>query len=256
MVWTSIIIDDERKSRETLQKIIERYFSERISIVYMASNIQEGVTAINKYNPKLVFLDIEMPGEDGFKLFDYFDYYHFEVIFTTAYKQYAIDAIKYSALDYLLKPINYIDLKEVLKRLEEKNQKISPNAQIETFLANMNSNSDEFNKIALPTVNGFELERVNNIVYCQAEENYTKILTNRDEAIMVAKTLKNIETLLPEKMFFRIHKSYLVNLNYIKSYSKVQGYKITLENGVKLDVATRRNDEFIKALTRKDQTPK
>ena len=253
MVWTSVIIDDERKSRETLQKIIERYFNDKISIVFLASNVQEGVMAINKYNPKLVFLDIEMPGENGFKLFDYFNYYNFEVIFTTAYKQYAIDAIKYSALDYLLKPINYIDLKEVLKRLENKKEQLSPNAQIETFLANMNTNSAEFNKIALPTIEGYELERVNNIVYCQAEENYTKIVTNRDEIIMVAKTLKNIETLLPEKMFFRIHKSYLVNLNYIKSYSKVHGYKITLENGVKLDVATRRNDEFLRALTRKNQ---
>jgi len=255
MTWTSVIIDDERKSRETLQKIIERYFSEKIRIVYLASNVQDGVLAINKYNPRLVFLDIEMPGENGFKLFDYFTYYNFEVIFTTAYKQYAIDAIKYSALDYLLKPINYIDLKEVLKRLEEKKEKLTPNAQIETFLANMNANSAEFNKIALPTIDGYELERVNNIVYCQAEENYTKIITNRDDVIMVAKTLKNIETLLPEKMFFRIHKSYLVNLNYIKSYSKVQGYKITLENGIKLDVATRRNDEFLRALTRKNQSP-
>ena len=253
MVWTSVIIDDERKSRETLQKIIERYFDDKISIVYMASNVQEGVMAINKYNPRLVFLDIEMPGENGFKLFDYFTYYKFEVIFTTAYKQYAIDAIKYSALDYLLKPINYIDLKEVLKRLEEKNQRISPNVQIETFLANLNSNSAEFNKIALPTMDGFELERVNNIVYCQAEENYTKIVTNRNEEILVAKTLKSIESLLPTTTFFRIHKSYMVNLNYIKSYSKTHGYKITLENGVQLDVATRRNDEFIKALTRKNQ---
>lgn len=254
MIWTSVIIDDERKSRETLQKIIERYFPNQISIVYMASNVQEGVTAINKYNPRLVFLDIEMPGENGFKLFDYFTSYNFEVIFTTAYKQYAIDAIKYSALDYLLKPINYIDLKDVLKRLDEKKDKLTPNAQIEAFLSNMNANSAEFNKIALPTMEGYELERVNNIVYCQAEENYTKIVTNRNEAILVAKTLKNIENLLPEKMFFRIHKSYLVNLNYIKSYSKVQGYKITLENGVKLDVATRRNDEFLRALTRKNQS--
>ncbi len=237
-----------------MQKIIERYFPNQISIVYMASNVQEGVTAINKYNPRLVFLDIEMPGENGFKLFDHFTSYNFEVIFTTAYKQYAIDAIKYSALDYLLKPINYIDLKDVLKRLDEKKDKLTPNAQIETFLSNMNANSAEFNKIALPTMEGYELERVNNIVYCQAEENYTKIVTNRNEAILVAKTLKNIENLLPEKMFFRIHKSYLVNLNYIKSYSKVQGYKITLENGVKLDVATRRNDEFLRALTRKNQS--
>jgi two-component system LytT family response regulator len=250
-MWTSVIIDDEHKSRETLKKIIERYFNNQISVVYLAESVKEGVYAINKYNPRLVFLDIEMPEENGFKLFDYFDYFDFDVVFTTAYKQYAIDAIKCSALDYLLKPINYIDLKEVIKRLEDKEKKLTPQTQIEAFLSNISSGTNEFNKIALPTFEGYELEKVNNIIYCQAEENYTKIYTNRNEVIMVAKTLKSIEELLPDTMFFRIHKSYLVNLNYIKSYNKSQGYKVILENGIKLDVATRRNDEFIKALTRK-----
>src|SRR6056297_2850517 len=251
MMWTSVIIDDENKSRETLNKIIERYFSDKISVVYLADSVKEGVFAINKYDPKLVFLDIEMPEENGFKLFDYFDYYSFEVVFTTAYKQYAIDAIKYSALDYLLKPINYIDLKDVLKRLDEKQKKITPQSQIDTFLSNINTDSKEFNKIALPTMDGFQLERINNIIYCQAEENYTKIFTTRGESIIVTKTLKSVEELLPESIFFRIHKSYLVNLNYIKSYSKSNRYKVTLENGVKLDVATRRNEDFVKALTKR-----
>ena len=250
-MWTSVIIDDERKSRETLQKIVEKYFSDHISIVYLAASVKEGVYAIKKFDPKLVFLDIEMPNENGFKLFDYFDYYSFEVVFTTAYKQYAIDAVKYSALDYLLKPINYIDLKDVLKRLEHKKNKLTVNTQIETLLSNLNTGSEEFNKIALPTLDGYELVRFNNIIYCQAKENYTNIITNRNEEIIVPKTLKSIENILPGSMFFRIHKSYLVNLNYIKSYSKINGYKVRLENGVQLDVATRRNEEFVKALTRK-----
>lgn len=251
-MWTSIIIDDERTSRETLKKIIEKYFNEQISIVYSAASVQDGAHAIRKFDPKLVFLDIEMPGENGFKLFDYFDYYTFEVIFTTAYRQYAIDAIKYSALDYLLKPINYIDLKEVLDKLEAKKHKVNYNAQIEAFLANLNANSEEFNKIAFPTPDGYELLRVNTILYCQAEESYSKIITNTDEEITVAKSLKNLEYILPEMMFFRIHKSYIVNLNYIKSYTKMKGYKVTLENGIQLDVATRRNEEFLKALTRQN----
>jgi two-component system LytT family response regulator len=252
-MWTSVIIDDERKSRETLQKIIEKYFNDQISIVELAASVEEGAYAIKRYDPKLVFLDIEMPGENGFKLFDYFDFYNFEVIFTTAYKQYAIDAIKYSALDYLLKPINYMDLREVLKRLEEKQNKLSSNIQIEAFLSNMSAGGEEFNKIALPTAEGYELVRVNNIVYCRAEENYTKLITNKNEEITVTKTLKNVENTLPDSMFFRIHKSYLVNLNYIKSYTKLNGYKVTLENGIQLDVATRRNEEFIKALTRQNK---
>lgn len=247
---TCIIIDDEKNAREALSKIIERYFNTGIKILYAADSVKEGVFAINKYSPDIVFLDIEMPEEDGFKLFDYFDIYNFEVIFTTAYKQYAIDAIKFSALDYLLKPVNYIDLRDVLNRLEKKQKNSSNIVQIEAFLSNLNNETGNFNKIALPTLDGFQLEKVNNIVYCQAEETYCKIFTNRNEVILVTRTLKNIEELLPEELFFRIHKSYLVNMNYIKSYSKTEGYRITLENGVELDVATRRNEEFLKALTK------
>ena len=247
---TCIIIDDEKNARETLSKIIERYFNTKIKILQLADSVKEGVFAINKYRPDIVFLDIEMPEENGFKLFDYFDIYDFEVIFTTAYKQYAIDAIKFAALDYLLKPINYIDLREVLVRFEKKHSKSSNTDQIEAFLNNINDTGN-FNKIALPTLDGFQLEKVNNIVYCQAEENYCKIFTNRNEAILVARTLKNIEELLPEELFFRIHKSHLVNMNYIKSYSKIDGYKIILDNGIELDVATRRNEEFLKALTKR-----
>lgn len=248
---TCIIIDDEKNARETLEKIIKRYFSNKIQILFSADSVKEGVFAINKYNPNLVFLDIEMPEENGFKLFDYFDIYNFEVIFTTAYKQYAIDAIKFAALDYLLKPINFIDLRDVLTRLEKKQSKSSNSAQIEAFLSNLNNDPGNFNKIALPTLDGYQLEKVNNIVYCQAEENYCKIFTNRNEVILVARTLKNIEELLPDELFFRIHKSHLVNMNYIKSYSKTDGYTIKLENGVELDVATRRNEEFLKALTKR-----
>ena len=248
---TCIIIDDEKNARETLSKIIERYFIDKIKVLQLADSVKEGVFAINKYRPDIVFLDIEMPEENGFKLFDYFDIYNFEVIFTTAYKQYAIDAIKFAALDYLLKPINYIDLRDVLIRLEKKQNRSSNTDQIEAFLSNINTDSGNFNKIALPTMDGFQLEKVNNIVYCQAEETYCKIFTNRNEAILVARTLKNIEEMLPDEIFFRIHKSYLVNMNYIKSYSKSEGYRIMLENGIELDVATRRNEEFIKALTKR-----
>jgi two-component system LytT family response regulator len=248
---TCIIIDDERKSRETLRKIIERYFSSKLKVLFLADSVKEGVFAINKYHPEIVFLDIEMPEENGFKLFEYFDIYNFEVIFTTAYKQYAINAIKFSALDYLLKPINFIDLREVLQRLSKKKQDQTSHSQIDAFMNNINPNSGDFDKIALPTLDGFQLEKVNNIVYCQADENYSKIYTNRNEVILVGKTLKNIEELLPEGVFFRIHKSYLVNMNYIKSYSKSDGYKVMLENRVELDVATRRNEEFIKALTKR-----
>lgn len=246
-----IIIDDEKKARDTLEKIILRYFGSKLRVVYSASSVQEGVFAINKHKPDVVFLDIEMPEEDGFQLFNHFDIYEFEVIFTTAYKQYAIDAFKVAALDYLLKPINYIDLRDVLKKLEKKQKVSTPQVKIDKLLSSLSNDSEKFNKVALPTMNGFHMEKANNIIYCIAEESYTKIFTNRNDVLIVAKPLKYIENMLPSELFFRIHKSYIVNMNYIKSYDRSEGYVVTLDNGVKLDVATRRNEDFIKAITRK-----
>jgi len=249
---TCIIIDDERRSRETLKKIIDRFLSDKIEVVGMAESVKEGVFLIKENSPELVFLDIEMPNESGFKLFDYFDDIEFEVVFTTAYRQYAIDAFKYSAVDYLLKPINYLDLEEAIERVESKRKTSTKNVRVKTLVNNLKSGSDKFKKIALPTLDGFQLEEIDDIIYCEADENYTKLFINGGNSIMVTKTLKALEELLQNEIFFRIHKSYLVNLNYIKSYSKTDGYRVQLENGVMLDVATRRNEAFIKALTKQE----
>ncbi len=246
-----IIIDDERKAREVLNKIIDRYFSDKLKVEYLANSVNHGVYAINKFNPDIVFLDIEMPGDNGFKLFEYFDKYNFEVIFTTAFEQYAISAIKYAALDYLLKPINYIDLRDALKRFEEKQNIKSRHERIETLLSNLNIGENIRSKVALPTLNGYQMENINNIIYCEADQNYTKIHTANNQIILVSKTLKIIEDILPPEIFFRIHKTYLVNLNYIKKYFKTDGHRIILENGKELYVANRRTEDFVKALTQK-----
>ncbi len=247
-----IIIDDEINARETLEKIILRYFNDKIHVIYAAGSVKEGVEAINKFKPELVFLDVEMPVENGFKLFDYINTINFDVIFTTAHTQYAIEAIKYAALDYLLKPINYIDLLDALKRLERKQIMMNNQVRIETLLYNLNSESDKFNKIALPTNTGFRLENLNNIMYCVADENYTNIYLVKKEKILITRTLKAIEELLPPANFFRIHKSHIVNLNFIKTFNKSEN-TITLTDGTSLDVAMRRTEEFINILTNKQQ---
>lgn len=245
-----IIVDDEELARETLRKIIDRYFSEKLSVQCTAGSVKEAVDCIYRHNPDLVFLDIEMPAENGFRLFEYFDHYHFEVVFTTAYKDYAIDAIKNAALDYLLKPINYIDLKEAIGKVEAKIQTRTTQARVEALLSNIASGSDIYHKIALPTLEGYKMVKANDIIYCEADENYSKIHLNSGEVIFVPKTLKTIEDLLTQENFFRIHKSYIVNMNYIESYTRTVGYRIRLENGSELDVASRRNEEFLKALRR------
>ncbi len=245
-----IIIDDEKKARETFEMIVQRYLPEKLRVVGMADSVKEGVYAIHKYNPELVFLDIEMPVESGFKLFDYFETVTFEIIFLTAYKNYAIDAIRFAAFDYLLKPLDFTDLMSVINRYEKKKKDENNNARIQALLSNLNIGAAISSKIALPTLSGYQMEKISHIIYCEADENYTKIYTIRGDFILVSRTLKVIEEMLPPDYFFRIHKSHLINMNFVKSYNRTDGYKILLENGVELEIATRRNEEFVKALTK------
>lgn len=246
-----VIIDDERMARETFKKIIDRYFKDKLQVVAEAGSVKEGVATIHKHRPDIVFLDIEMPAENGFRLFDYFEQIDFEVIFTTAFNQYAIKAIKYSALDYLTKPINFIDLRDALKKYENKADIKSKQERIDILLSNMNLGNGIKSKVALPTLTGYQMEKINDIIFCEADQNYTKIHLVSGKCIMVSKTLKHIEDLLPEELFFRIHKSFLVNLNYIKSYNRKDGHKVLLDNEVQLDVANRRTEDFIKAITQR-----
>lgn len=246
-----IIIDDERKACETFEKIVARYLPDKVKILYSASSVKDGVHAIHKYSPQIVFLDIEMPEENGFKLFEYFDTVRFEVVFLTAFQNYAINAIKYAAFDYILKPLNFIDLRDVIARYEKKQSDQDSTTRVQTLLSNLSTGGDIQSKVALPTLSGFKMEKINKIIYCEADENYTKIFTAQNDMILVSKTLKFVEDLLPPTYFFRIHKSFLVNLNYIKEYSRTEGHKIILENGKELDVATRRIDEFVSLLTKK-----
>ncbi|MEI6456495.1 MAG: LytTR family DNA-binding domain-containing protein [bacterium] len=244
-----IIIDDERIARETFQEIIDRYLTERLEVCGLAESVKEGAELIRKFDPDIVFLDIEMPVESGFKLFDHFTAYNFEVIFTTAFKQYAIDAIKFSALDYLLKPINFIDLREALNRFDKKRITNTSQQRIETLISNLTVGVDINQKVAFPTMDGYQMEKLNDITFCEADINYTRIHIFDGRKIMVSRTLKEVEELLSCRYFFRIHKSFLANLNYIKSYSRAMS-GIYLDNNQWLPVATRKNEEFLSVLTK------
>lgn len=248
---TCIIIDDEKPARDALELMLQRYLPDKVKVLHKAASVKEGVFAIYKQNPDLVFLDIEMPTENGFELFNYFQQVRFSVIFTTAYREYAIKAVKVAALDYFLKPINANDLKEAIGLFEKKQMEGISVTSIDKLVSYLNPASVQCEKIALPTFSGFQLEKINSIVYCEAEQNYTHIFLLDDSKILVSKPLSAIEQLLPGNVFFRIHKSHIVNLNYVKTYSRTDGFHVVLENGIKLVVATRRNEEFLKALTHK-----
>ena len=247
----TIIVDDEANAREFLEKLLKRYFPDKFLILALCESVDEATIAIEKFNPELVFLDIQMPHKNGFELIKEIKAINFEVIFTTAHSEFAIDAIKCSALDYLLKPINYIDLLETVKKYESKINTASQNDKLMLLIENLDTGNSELKKIAFPTEKGFELMKTNSILYCEADSNYCHIVCLDGKKITISKTLKYVEELLPTKIFQRIHKSYLVNLNYISRFDKTNELLVELTNGKILPVSVRQKENFINAIIQK-----
>ncbi|GAP68076.1 two component transcriptional regulator, LytTR family [Bacteroidales bacterium 6E] len=247
----AIIIDDEQPAREYLSLLISRYFSEKLSVDKICASLHEGIEAIYLHKPDLVFLDIEMPGENGLQLFNHFEEVDFSVIFTTAYREYAIEAVKRSAVDYLLKPISPQDLQSAIALYEKKQLKRMTQSALTEILQKLNMSNGTDEKIAFPTMTGFEMVKVDSIVYCEADQNYTNVYTNDGERLVVSRALLKVEEMLLSYPFFRIHKSHLINLKYVKSFSRQDGARVTLDNGVTLSVAFRRVEAFVQILTRR-----
>lgn len=250
----TIIIDDEHNASEFLEKMLKRYFPNKFHICKTCDNIDDSVKAIEMYQPDLVFLDIQMPNKNGFELFKEIKDINFEVIFTTAHSQYAIEAIKRSALDYLLKPINYIDLLGAINRYEQKNNKDRQEKRLDLLIENIDSGETAHKKIAIATETGFEFVKFNTIIYLEAQSNYSKFYLTSNSIITTSKTLKYFEEILPVDLFFRVHKTYLVNMNFIKRFIKGDEQLIELITGQKLPVSIRKKDEFINAITKKENT--
>lgn len=236
----SVIIDDEKTSRETLKSLLDLYCS-NIEVVKMAEGCNSGIQAIEKYQPQLLFLDIQMPDGSGFKLLEHFNNPGFEVIFTTAYDQYAIQAIKSSALDYLLKPIAPEDLVEAVSRFKKQDEK---GKKIKTLLNNIKSASNR-QCIVVNSSKGMHILKVHDIVRCQADDYYTLYYLANNTLLMISKTLKETEELLKDFDFMRVHKSHLVNKNYIKSFLRADGGLIEMVDGSKLPVSRRKKDRVM-----------
>ncbi len=247
----TLIIDDEHNASEFLEKMLKRYFPNRFHICKTCDSVDEAVKQIEECQPELVFLDIQMPQKNGFELFKEIRDINFEVIFTTAHSEYAIEAIKRSALDYLLKPINYIDLIGAINRFDLKNKKGKQEKQLDLLLENLESGETAHKKIAISTETGIEFLKFNTIIYLEAQSNYTKFYLTNNSTLTTSKTLKHFEDILPNHLFFRIHKTFLINMNFIKRFIKGDEQSIELINGQKLPVSIRKKDEFINAITKK-----
>ena len=245
---SAIIIEDEKLAREVLISLLEQFFGNKINILGEASNVKQGVSLIQKYQPQLVFLDIQLRGLTGFDLFNHFEEPRsFEVVFTTAHKEHAIKAIRSGAFDYILKPIAINDLSDMLKRLEVHLSTKSKETAKPTSSAEDENTTKQTSKLVIPTANGYSLENKELIIYCEGMGNYTKIYLSTGKEMIMSKTLKTIELSLGDS-FCRIHKSYLVNNNHILRYSRSNGYKITLTNDTVLDVSYRNNEKVLQIL--------
>lgn len=243
---TAIIVDDEAKGRLALQQKLQAYCPQ-VNILAQAADGAEAIALIEKHKPQLVFLDIEMPRMNGFEMLSAIKEKNFHIIFTTAYDQYAIKAIKYAAFDYLLKPVDIEELKAAVEKISSISIK-NIKEQAALLQQNRDHPKKQLHKLALPTLEGLLFIDIGNIIYLEASSNYTNIILADKTKIIASKTLKDFEELLPEEIFFRPHHSYIINLTYIKKYIKGDGGQIELQNGTFIDVSRRKKEEFLKAI--------
>jgi two-component system LytT family response regulator len=242
----AIIVDDEEKSRATLHKLVSNHCP-KVQIVELCDSVETAMKAIEKHNPHIVFLDIEMPFHSGFNLLERIKDPEFEVIFTTAYDHYAIKAIKFSAMDYLLKPIDVDELKEAVGRIDDKKNKPHDGyKKFELLLSNIKGKSV---KIAVPTFDGLQMISADDIIKCVADESYTHITLMSKQKITVSKLLKEYEELLSDHNFFRIHNSSLINLKHVTKYIKGDGGYVVMCDGEQCEVSRRKKTELLNKLT-------
>lgn len=243
----SVIIEDEIKSRETLHGLLQRFCPD-VMVVAEAGGVQAGREAINKHKPDLVFLDIEMPDGSGFRLLEYDGLPEFEVIFTTAFDQFAIKAIRYAALDYLLKPIVPDELIAAVDKVRKQKEKKSNLKNIEVLLSNIRPNMIEPKKIVLSTVEKIHVVEVDNILRCESDNYYTHFYFTNGKHLLISKTLKDVEAMLEGGSFIRPHKSHLINTRYIQNFNREEGGVITLNNGDKIPVSRRKKEKILEII--------
>lgn len=244
----AIIVDDEQNCVEMLEWLLKTYCP-MVNIVAMCTSGEQGIEAIKKHRPDVVFLDIEMPKMNGFAMLEQFDELFFDVVFTTAYNKFAIKAFRYSALNYLLKPVDPEDLQMTVKKLEDKKSAVGKD-QLSLLLENMKNLANPVQRIALSTGDGLIFVNTADIMYCQAESNYTNVVLTNKNKVLVAKTLKDIDETLSGKDFFRVHNSYLININQIKKFVRGDGGYILMNDDTQITIARSKREEFFEMFSK------
>ena len=242
----AIIIDDEQNCIDSLAFDLHKNCRD-VELLESCTSPKQGLVAIKKHKPDLVFLDVQMPWMTGFEMLELLDEINFAIIFTTAYDQFAAKAFRLSAIDYLLKPIDVNDLKEAVKKAIEKIQRKTGVENISNLLQNIKQ-PEANQRIAFPGREGFEFIEVNKIMYAQAEGSYTHVYLNDKRKLIISKTLSDIEEMLPPVAFHRIHHSTLINLSHVTHLFKSDGGYIVLDNGEKLAVSKSKKDGLMERL--------
>lgn len=241
----AIIIDDEPKGRNILLQLIDQNFPQ-IKVVATAAGADEGIVRIDAWKPDVVFLDVEMPGKNAFDMLKELGPIDFKIIFVSAHNHYALNAIKLSAIDFLLKPVDIDDLAKAIERLE--GMPANPVKQVPNLLQQLQHPKSAFGKIAIASINAIEFVNISDIVYCKADNVYTEVYL-QNSTIISTKNLKEFEDLLSPHFFFRIHHSYLINISQVKKYLKGEGGSVIMCNDVEIEVSRRRKSAFLEMLS-------
>ncbi|BAU52670.1 LytR/AlgR family response regulator transcription factor [Mucilaginibacter gotjawali] len=241
----AIIVDDEPKGRNILLQLLTQHFPQ-IKVVATAADADEGIRRIDAWKPDVVFLDVEMPGKNGFDMLKELGNIDFKIIFVSAHNHYALNAIKLSAIDFLLKPIDLDDLGKAIQRLNS--LPVHSVQQVPHLLQQLQQSKNRFDKIAIASATAIEFVNINDIVYCKADNAYTEVYLN-NTVITSTKNLKDFDDLLSPHFFFRVHHSYLINMNHIKKYIKGEGGSVIMRNDVEIEVSRRRKSAFLELLS-------
>lgn len=241
----TVIVEDEKHNRETLQALLGEFCPE-VSVVGMAESVSEALPLIRNTRPDLLFLDIELQTGTGFDLLNQLgDHTGFEVIFTTAFEQYAIRAIKFSSLDYLLKPIDLDELQAAVAKAARQKNQADQKAQLDILLAHIRPHSPAAGRICLATAEGLEFIDTADVLYCEANGSYTNFMLRHGRKIVVSKNLKEYEMLLDARTFMRVHNSFLINLHEVRRFVKTDGGYILMNNETPISLSPKKRQEFL-----------
>jgi two-component system LytT family response regulator len=244
MKLRTIIVEDEQLSRETLSAYLKKYCPE-VDLIGMAKDVREGKALIETAKPDLVLLDVEMPYGNAFDLLESLSEINFETIFITAYSHYAMRALNFSASYYILKPIDIEELMNAVKKVHESKKNNESNVHTKTLVENIKTVSDQSKKVVLPTMEGFDVVEVQDIVRCQGNDNFTDFYLKDGTKKMICRTLKFYDEILKDFGFMRVHRSHMVNLNYITSYKRGKGGTLTMIDGSEVDVSPGKKQELL-----------